>query len=183
VYHKSQQNLQRIREFQPSFLYTTLQEDVVKNCIALFSTELLLRLLPENAPAEDLFAFSYDYFTHLDKSSTQQVANFPVFFVIQCGRLMGYEVRGGYSMETPHANLHEGMFTTSPPPFSPFLNDEDAQILSTLLGVNDIAGAKQMEINGAVRVRLLEWYIEFLQRHAQHVGHIKSLGILQSVLH
>src|SRR4051812_16525108 len=49
VYHKPNTNLQRIKEFQFAYLYTSMQEEVVKNSVALFSAELLLRLLPEHA--------------------------------------------------------------------------------------------------------------------------------------
>src|SRR5690606_8893505 len=50
VYNKPHANLQRIKEFQPAYIYQSLQEHIVKNSVALFSVELLLRLLPEQAP-------------------------------------------------------------------------------------------------------------------------------------
>src|SRR6476661_3747757 len=45
VDHRPQKNLQHVREFHPAYIYCSLQEEVVKNSIALFSVELLLKLL------------------------------------------------------------------------------------------------------------------------------------------
>ena len=111
VYNRPQQSIQRIKEFQPAYLYTTLQEEIVKNSIALFSVELLLRLLPEHAPMPELFDFSIHYFQELDKLSVSDVANFPLYFIIHCSRFLGYDIKGNYSADTPHLNLHEGGFT------------------------------------------------------------------------
>src|ERR1043165_8138930 len=46
VYHKAQKSLQRMKEFSAAYIYQSVQEDIVRNSIALFSVELLLRLLP-----------------------------------------------------------------------------------------------------------------------------------------
>lgn len=183
VYHKQQQSLQRIREFQASYLYTSVHEEVVKNSIALFSVDLLLRLLPESAPLPELFQFTNDYFIHLDKMSLEEVANFPVFFIIHCSKVLGYSINGEYSNDTPYLNLKEGAFTSHPPLISTVIHDEDAKCLSELLQVNDLTQLKSIEMNAAMRYRLLDWYIEYLHQHTQHLGVIKSLAILQAILH
>lgn len=183
VYQKPHHNLQRIKEFHPAYIYTSLQEEVVKNCIAMFSAEVLLRTLPEHAPIPEMFAFSYEYFCMLDASATSRVANFPLYFIIECSRLMGYEIKGSYSGDTPYINLKEGAFTHFPPSVASYLDNEDIKILSALLDANSLNEAGNIEMNAPMRYRLLEWYIEFLYLHTQHTGNIKSLGILRSVLH
>jgi DNA repair protein RecO (recombination protein O) len=183
VYQRAQQNMQRIREYQPAYIYTSMQEEIVKNSIVLFSAELLLRLLPEHAPMPELFDFTYDYFVQLDKMDVTAVANFPLYFIIQCSRFLGYDVKGNYSDETPHLNLQEGGFTIHAPMLTPFVNDEDAKVLSRFLELNELAELKSVEINAAIRFRLLDWYMAFLQRHTQHMGNIKSLAVLQAILH
>lgn len=183
VYQRPQRNMQRLREFQPTYIYTTMQEEIVKNSIVLFSAELLLRLLPEHAPMPELFDFTYDYFVNLDKMPVSAVANFPLYFIIQCSRYLGYDIKGSYSEHTPHLNLHEGGFTRQAPALTPFVNDEDAKILSQLLQLNDFSELKEVNINAAIRFRLLDWYMAFLQQHTEHMGNLKSLGVLQAILH
>jgi DNA repair protein RecO (recombination protein O) len=183
TYHKPQTNLQRLREFQLSYIYTTLQEEVIKNSIALFSVEVLLKLLPEHAPMPDLFQHAFDYFCQLDRNPIDSVANYPLFFVITCGRVLGYDIHGSYSAETPYLNMREGAFTNAAPGLENYLNDEDALILSQLIAINDVSGLNMLEMNSATRNRLLDWYLEFLHSHTQHMGSIKSLGVLRTILH
>jgi len=183
VYMQPQKNMQRIREFQPAYIYTTVQESVVKNSIVLFSAELLLRLLPEHAPMTMLFDFTFNYFKLLDTTTTEHVANLPLFFIIQCSRALGYELKGDYTTETPYLNLQEGGFTDHAPAALPYTKDEDAIALNTFLREEDYDQLKSIEMNAAMRFRLIEWYIAFLKQHTQHMGNIKSLQVLQTILH
>lgn len=183
VYHKPGTGLQRIREFQPAYLYTGIQEEVIRNSIALFSVELLLRLLPPDAPQPGLFEFSFDYFRSLDTLPPEITANFPLYFIVECSRHLGYEIRGGYSAQTPYLNLQEGSFTAHAPQVRPFVSEEDAQALDSILHVNDVASLATVGMNAQMRFRLLEWFLEFLHQHTQHLGTIKSLSVLQAILH
>lgn len=183
VYFRSQKNLQHLREFHLAHVYRSLQEEVVKNSIALFSVELLLRLLPEHAPLPELFEFSFNYFSLLDETPVSSVANFPLYFIIQCSHLLGYEIRGTYSNETPHLNLQDGAFTNDPPPIAPFLNDDDTRAMDSLLQVTEYAQLNEVQMNAPMRFRLLDWYIAFLHQHTQHLGNIRSLPVLQAILH
>ena len=182
AYQKSQQNLQFIKELQPFYIYGNLQEEVVKNSICLFSVEVLFRLLPEHAPLPELFQFCINYFINLDKLPTQEIPNFPVYFIMECSRLLGYNISGLYTEETPYLNLQDGAFTHIPPPKN-LLNEEDSKKLSAVLEVEALEALKTIEMNAICRHRILEWYIEFLQTHTQHLGNIKSLAVLQAILH
>lgn len=183
VYHKPQSKLQTLKEFHPAHIYQQLHEDIIRNSIALFSVELLLRLLPEHAPMPDLFRDAYSYFYALDTIPAASVANFPVFFTIQVSRALGYEIGGGYSDATPHANLHDGRFTTHAPAISPYLSDEETRALDKLLQITDPAQLQRIEMNAAMRYHLLDWYLEYLHRHTQHLGTIRSLSVLRTILH
>ena len=156
---------------------------MVKNSIALFSVEVLLRLLPEHAPVPWLFDFSIDYFMRLDKMPAERTANFPLFFIIQCSRGLGYELKGSYDKSTPYINLQEGAFTEDAPASTPFLDNEDTIQLSRLLPVSDFEDLKNIEMNAAMRLRLIDWYIAFLRQHTQHMGNIRSLSVLSAIMH
>lgn len=183
AYQNPQKNLQRLREFQSAHIYLSLQEQIIKNSIALFSVELLLRLLPENAPLPELFDFVFDYFINIDQFDINEVANFPIYFIVQCSKILGYDLKGNYTETTPHLNLQEGTYTSQPPLQKPFVADDDAKMLHQILQVNDFEILKTISMNSPTRFRLLDWYIEFLHQHAQHLGQIKSLSILRTILH
>lgn len=183
VYHKPGTQLQRIREFQPAVLYRHIQEEVVRNSIALFSVELLLRLLPAEAQQPELFDFAFSYFQALDAEMPEVTANFPLYFIVQCSRFLGYEIRGGFSEATPHLNLQEGAFTRHAPLVRPFVPEDDACALDRVLRAGNTTSLAAIGLNAATRFRLLEWYLEFLHQHTQHLGTIKSLSVLQAILH
>lgn len=183
VYRKPQANLQRIREFQPAYIYQSLQEHVVKNSIALFSVELLLRLLPEDAPMPELYDTVYEYFCSLDTVGINDAGNYPVYFLTVCCNILGYNINGRYTVTTPHLNLQEGGFTTQLPTERPFVPDEDAMMLDKLLQVQHISEITGIEMNSAARFRLLDWLLAFIHNHTQHMGEIRSLPVLRTVLH
>jgi DNA repair protein RecO (recombination protein O) len=183
VYQKPFGNMQRIKEYQFAWIYTSLQEEIVRNSIALFSVEVLYRLLPEHAPMSDLYDFAADYFQQLDKMPVPAVANFPLFFVIQCSRFLGYEIRGNYTAATPFLNLQEGAYTDHPPLAAPFVTHEEALLLDRLLQVNNFEDLETVALNATMRFNLLDWYLAFLHRHTQHMGVIRSLDVLRTILH
>ena len=174
VYHKPQKSMQRISEFLPAYIYQSLQEEIIKNSIALFSVELLLRVLPENAPMPELYEFTSDYFQQLDKMEVSAIANFPLFFIMQCANILGYDIKENEGALMQGIPLIPGAIT---------LSEGDIHVLNALLQVTDVKDLKKISMNAVLRFRLLDWYIEFLQQHTQHMGQIKSLAVLQAILH
>lgn len=181
--HKPGRNLQHIREFQAAFIYTSIQEEIIKNSIATFSVELLQRLLPQEEIMPDLFDFAYHYFISLDNAATSSVANYPLFFIIQCGKHLGYNVLGNYSAETPYLDSTEGTFSNHPPMAGVSLLDSDIATMDRIINTTTIEQLTNIPMNAAIRNRLLDWYIQFLQHHTQHLSGLKSLEILRMILH
>jgi DNA repair protein RecO (recombination protein O) len=183
VYHQPQKNMQHISQYQPAHLYTTVQEHVVKNSVVLFANEVLLRLLPENAPQTQLFDFVFGHYVELDKRPVGQVANFPVYFMVQCSRLLGFEVGGNYSADTPYLHMEEGAFSANPPGAQNSVTTEDARALDQVLAAADYDQLAAVQLSAQVRMRLIDWYIAFLQLHTAHMGAIRSLSVLRAILH
>ena len=183
IYHQPLKNMKRIKEFNAAHIYNGLQEDIVKNSIVLFSAELLLRLLPESAPQPSLFDKASRYLLDLDDLPQKDVANFPLFFIIECSRELGYELKGSYCEATPYLNLQEGGYTHNPPPAVPFTSDGDARALDLLLSAGDSSSISSVVMNADMRLRLIDWYVAFLQQHTQHMGNIRSLSVLRTILH
>ena len=130
-----------------------------------------------------LFDIANEYFITLDKVPVASAANFPLYFIIQCSRVMGYELKGQYSQATPYLNLREGGFTDVPPATMSFINDGDAAVLNHMLEVNEYEVLAGIEMNAGMRFRLIDWYIAYLREHTQHMGSIRSLSVLRAVLH
>jgi DNA repair protein RecO (recombination protein O) len=183
AYHKPGNTLNLVREFSPAILYPSLQEEVVKNTIALFSVELLLRMLPADAPQPELFDFTQIYFATLDALPVALAGNLPLYFTLRCSQELGYTLSGSYNAKTPYLNLLEGGFTQDAPMMSSGVSEEDAAGLQQLLQAQTIAEAAAVPLTGGVRGRLLDWYLAFLHRHTDHMAPLKSVPVLRAILH
>jgi hypothetical protein len=131
----------------------------------------------------EVFDFSRDYLERLDELPVREVANYPVFFLVTVGRLMGFDIGGSYSEQTPYLHLQEGVFASSLPAIPPYLSDAESQALSQLLKSPTLDSVKDVTINSQMRFNLLDWYLEFLHRHTQHFGNVRSLDVLRAILH
>jgi DNA repair protein RecO (recombination protein O) len=106
-----------------------------------------------------------------------------LYFIILCSRELGYDLKGEYSLETPHLNLQEGGYSDKLPAVAPYATDEDARALDKLLKATDVTVAHETEMSSDMRMRLIDWYVAFLQRYTQHMSGIRSLPILRTILH
>lgn len=181
--HQPQKNLQRLREFPPAYIYKTVQENIIKNSIAVFCSEILLRLLPEQAPQPELFNEAFDFFIQLDNTPVSNVANYPLYFVVLCSRYLGYDIGGAFSEDTPYVDIHSGGFTAFPPSRPPYLSIYEARALGDIIQAIDYNTLANISMSASDRLHITEWYIAFLQQHTQHMGAIKSLSVLHAVLH
>jgi len=55
--------------------------------------------------------------------------------------------------------------------------------LTLLLKVNAFDELRQAPMNADMRLRLIDWYVAYLQQHTQHMGNVRSLAVLRAVLH
>jgi len=183
TYHNPQKNLQRLKEYHPANSNTSTEENIVRHCIALFSVELISKLLPEHAPMPDLFHFCFEYFRYLQKQEGVALANAPLYFLVHLSRLLGYELKGNYCDETPYLNLEEGGFSHDMPKIDAGITTEVATCLDEINNMVSKQELDSVKLNASARYRLIDWYLEFLHTHSQHLSNMKSLPILRSILH
>lgn len=183
IYLQPQKNLHRIREYKTAYIYANIQESIIRNSVLLFSAEMLLRLLPAEAPFPELFSFAYSYLVALDRSDNRIVSNMPLYFLVKCSALLGYELSGQYTADTPYLNISEGGFSASAPVFGTTVTNLDSSILSRFVAADSLEELTDINMNSESRFRLIDWYLEFLQQHTQHLSNVRSLQVLRTILH
>lgn len=183
VYEQPQKNLQTIKEYSPAILYQSLQEDVVKNGVALFAIEVVTQLLTGHDPQPELFSFLKNYLVRLDDTSRAEVANFPLYFLIQSAKLSGYYLSGAYSETYHHADVHEGRFSETVSQYPPFISGDEAALMSTLNKANSFEEIAGVKMTGAERKKMLQYYLAFLQLHVPHFRELRSLSIITAILY
>lgn len=183
TYHNPQKNLQRLKEYHTACKQSGTEENIVRHCIALFSVELVSRLLPEHAPLPDLFHFCFDYFNHLQQQEGIALANAPLYFLVHLSRLLGFELKGEFCETTPYLNLEEGGFSNCLPRVDNNISLDEARLLDEINTLESPENLDNIKLNATTRYRLIDWYLEFLYTHSQHLGNMKSLPVLRSILH
>ena len=183
IYHNPHKNLQIAKEFQPAFHYLSIRESVSKNCIVLFAVEVLYLFLSSENPQEDLYDFSYQFLNQLDTFPPHQLANLPLYFLIGVGKLSGYQLLGNYQNGQPYLDLTEGRFTHHEVVAPPIISSEDAAIMSRLNQAENMKSVAEIAINREDRKRILSYFLLFFQNHLPHFRSLRTISVLESILH
>ena len=182
VYHSPMKGLQMVKEVNWDTIYQTIYSDVVRNAVATYIVEILQQTLqPE--PHPELFYLIEDTLKQLDKGGPVLVSNLPIYFLIHLSETLGFGLQGKYSLETPFLDVKEGQFVEEKPAHPYFLEGVEAQTASNFMTLQFYNNLETIELNGAHRKKILELFQLSLSWHYKKFNEIKSLPILQAVLH
>jgi hypothetical protein len=96
---------------------------------------------------------------------------------------MGFGLQGIYGQTTSVLDVREGQFVATTPTHPYFLEGQEAQTASTFLQVQFYNDLEKIVLNGGQRKKILELFQLSLSWHYKKFSEIKSLPILQSILH
>jgi DNA repair protein RecO (recombination protein O) len=181
VYHSELKNLQRIREFRWGYLYSHILVDVKKNAVALFLVELLTKCLKQPEANPDLFQFSEDIFIHLDRSTENTAANFPLFFALHLTVFLGLRMSDNYSDTRTILDLQEGVFVDEKPHHPYYIEDKEARVTSDILKVMQPEELADTRLNHEFRKSLLFAYERYYSLHIHDFGTLRSLPVLSEL--
>lgn len=184
VYHSSQKNMHRIKEFKWDFLYEHILTNVIKNSVALYMVELLYKCLKQPEQNTDLFYFCEDAFKALDQSNSTITGNFPLYFALQLSHFFGFKLSDSFIQPKAdfYIDLQEGIFTHLQPSHSYFIEKELAVITADLLKILHPNELNEVRLHQEVRRKLLLHYQTYYALHIQGFGQMKTLMVLQDVL-
>lgn len=182
VYHNEMKNLQRIRELSWAVLYQHIFFDVLKNAVALFIVELLLKLVKQPEPNPDLFNFVEDSLLHLDAAEGRVLANFPLFISLHLAGFFGFRIQDVYSEQNPILDLREGRFVSELSGYVQVLEGPLAYHTAQLLRVQRPEELHELALNQGTRRQLLQAYQTFYALQIPEFGEMRTLAVLQTVL-
>jgi DNA repair protein RecO (recombination protein O) len=182
VYHHDLKNLQRIKEFRWSYLYTELFADVIKNSVLLYMMELLQKCVkqPENNP--DLFYFVEEALMQLDQASTAVTANFPLYFSLHLTNFFGFQMNTEDAEQYSVFDLQEGSFTKHYPQHVYYIEGESAKLISELLKAMQPYELTEIPMNYLQRRQLLEAVEVYYMFHMPDFSKMKTLPVLQQIM-
>lgn len=183
VYHNELKHLQFIKEYQWSYLYTDIYFDVVKNAVAMFAIELFYQSIKQPETNAELFYFLEENLLQLDAcNDATTIANFPLYFILKLAEQLGFGIQGTYNTTTTVLDLQQGFYINETPIHPYFIENNLAEITSTILATNKIADMNSIKLNQQTRRQLIEFYIQFFALHITSFTQLKSVEVLREVL-
>lgn len=182
VYHTPMKQLQMLKEVNWDYVYQNVYSDVIRNAVATYIVEVLQQTLqPE--PHPELFYLIEDTFKQLDTGGAVLASNLPIYFLIHLSETLGFGLQGKYGEETPLLDVKEGQFVKEKPLHPYFLEGIEAQTASQFMTLQFYNDLENIHLNGAQRKKILDLFQLSLSWHYKKFTEIKSLLILQAVLH
>lgn len=168
VYYKNDRDLHRISEVKTIYPFQSLPFEVAKSTIGMFITEMLNKVLKEEAGSPVLFRFLIDSILFLEAAQSN-FENFHLAFLLKLSFFLGFGPEGVREFED---QLRENSYA--------FLPDDDMEVaLNTM--VRQPLGTP-IQLTRSARNELLDALVAFYQIHVDSVGEVKSLPVLREVL-
>lgn len=182
AYHNDLKNLQFIKEFQWAYLHQTIFFDVVRNAVAMYIIELLQQSVRQPETNASLYYLIEETLQQIDTGSATLVSNMPLYFTLQLGAQLGFEIQGNCTKTTPILDLQEGNFVKQQPNHVYFIDGRLAKTISILQSITSYNELNNITLNRETRRNLLTYLQQYIALHVQNFGEIKSKMVLQEVL-
>jgi DNA repair protein RecO (recombination protein O) len=182
VYHSPMKQLQMVKEVNWDYVYENNFSDVIRNAVSLYIVEILQQTLqPE--PHPELFYLIEDTFKQLDKGGPSLVSNMPIYFLIHLSDTLGFGMQGKYNETTSVLDIQEGQFVKDKPLHPYFLEGKEAETASRFMHLPFYNELENISLNGQQRKKILDLFQLAISWHYKRFNEIKSLEVLQAVLH
>jgi DNA repair protein RecO (recombination protein O) len=175
--NRNNSKLNRIADASILINYKTIPYNVQKSSVALFISEILYKILNEEAPNEELFNFILNSISLLDNID-ENVSMFHIVFLIKLTKYFGFLPYNNYSKINSTFDLIEGVFISQNPTHKNYLTLNQSQILHKIL---EIDYNKSFNLSRIERTELLGNLILYYKIHHEAIDEIKSLDILKEV--
>jgi DNA repair protein RecO (recombination protein O) len=178
-YFHQNKNLFKIKELRPAVILNNLHYDVNRSSIAVFMAELINKSIQEEETHPALYDFLIKSILMLDSLSSS-LANFPLFFLLEYSKVLGFYPSNDFSAENTCFALHHGMFTHDYDDENYFILPPASEYLSLMLD----KGFEQfdtMAIPKQIRQILLRKLIAYYQVHLHGFKNLNSLNVLENM--
>ena len=174
--HQKNKQLQSIKEAHVQLPYQSIFQDVKKQSIVMFLSEILNSVIQEEEQNSDFFEFLETSFLWLDLHD--QVSNFHLYFLLKLTKFLGFYPDLHFENYTGF-NLEEGSFTNSIIG-NYIIRDRELFLFKRLLGINfDTINA--ISYSSKERRESLELLLTYFKLHLNTFKTPKSLDVLETV--
>lgn len=175
---KENRDVQQLSEVKCLFVYTDLQTNFNKLCIAQFLNEVLYKCLKEQSPNEELFNLicnTYQWLDNVDVGYTDA----HLYFLIELSKHLGFYPTNNRDHHNLYFDTLEGKFHTTIKSFPLGFDFNQSKLFSELFEYSIINPNK---ITRNDRVILLECVLNYYKMQLPGLTEIKSYQVLQQML-
>ena len=178
-YFKNNANIHRLKELRCDPILSQIHQDVLKNSLCLFFTEVINLTVNEEEANPQLFQF-LESFIHILDLETGNLTHFPHYFLVQYSKYLGFFPRGNYQSGDVF-DLVEGRYMHHHEPGNPYLDEACTNYLWQLSSLN-LDQVNTLLTKKSVREALLEGMVRYYELHMLHGRKIKSHLVIREVL-
>ena len=179
VYHKETVEIQKVKEIAVFYPVNSFSLDIIKNSLAVFTAEFILKILKENDADEELFEFMLNSIQILENSN-ENMNNFHLVFFFILTDYLGIKPENNYSETHTIFDLQSGRFVVGNPTHKYFLNESFSNKFKDLFNAS-IEQSSKLKFSVHERRYLLDTVIKFYNIHLDRPGELKSLKVLSEI--
>lgn len=179
VNHNPKKDIQSIRDMRVAVPFYHIPYDPVKNCLALFMTEVLHKTLKHSENDEILYNFIENSVCKLDNCETG-VGNFHLVFMAGLAKQLGFapDIMNGNGYK--YFDLMNGVFEKNQPQHVHFLYTEQATIFKKLMELNYDC-LDQLPMNRKQRAEVLDNFVEYFRLHLADFHSLHSIEVMHKL--
>ena len=174
---KENKDIQQVSEIKCLFVYTDLQANFNKLCIALFLNEMLYKCIKEQSPNEDLFHLICHTYQWLDKVELN-FTDTHIYFLMELTKHLGFYPTNNYNTQSPYFNTLEGKFDSLIKSFPLGFDNWQSGLFSELFSYSI---TRQKKMTRTERITLLDCILQYYKMQLPGLNEIKSYRVLQEM--
>jgi len=175
---KENNSLIQLKEIETSVQTHGISLHIEKSTIAIFLSELLIKLLKESSTDESFYEFIRASILLLNETN-EKCANFHILFMIVLADHFGLLPKGDYSPNTSYFNLKDGVYQSIAPMHPHFIYPAESEWLSRLSSYK-LEDFYKPSIPSASRKILLRGLLEYFELHLA-ITPLKSHLVLEEI--
>jgi DNA repair protein RecO (recombination protein O) len=180
VYHKMNNQMQRVAEARPLPVFKSIPYHVIKNTMVQFLNEVLYKSIRQQHTDENLFDFIFNAISWFDETEDAAV-NFHLAFLLKLSRFLGFAPHVQTRNDQHYFDLQEGDFSSIRPMHPNYIEKMEADYFMQLF-VSPFEKINEIKIDNAMRRLLLDKILVYYGLHTASFGQVKSHQVLEDVL-
>lgn len=180
VSYNPKKEIQHIKDFKNTPVFSRIPFDPIRSSIAYFIAEIIYKSLKlEDKPTEELFNFINNSIMIFDED-IEGIYNFHLFFIFHLTKLLGFYPDMENANNNSFFDMENSGFCLIKPQHSYFFDNEELKILKQLHLLN-IENINNLKITGQQRSGFIKKMIQYYNFNIPGFNKVKSFEVLKQI--